>query len=151
LHKALQPFDRWVGEWAGKGTTKKNVPVNIRVAIQPRMAGETVEISVESLSAANNKLVHGVVALVSAYPDGRMRMAASSTIHGAFLLDMTPEDPGAVAFAGRNVIGEHVVVSFLQDGNDLMLTAHWKADVPGNPEPVGVTNCRLRRVTTDDE
>lgn len=151
MHKALQPFDRWAGDWAGKGTTKKGVPVNIRVAIHPRMAGETVEIEVESLSAANNRLVHGVVALVNARPDGRMRMAASSTIHGAMILDTTPEDPGAVAFAGRNVVGEHVVVSFLQDGDDLLLTAHWKADVPGDPEPVGVTNSRLHRVTTDDE
>ncbi len=151
MPRMMRAYQHWFGEWSGRGTTKKNVPVNIHVVIRPRLAGEVIEFSVESLHEMTSRLVHGVVALVSADPDGQIRMAASSTIHGAIVLQTTPDDPGALAFAGRSVMNHRVVVSFVEDGPDLLLTAHWKPDTPGEVEPAGMTNCRLSRVAVEEE
>lgn len=151
MRKEFRPYAGWLGEWSGLGTTKKNVPVRVRMSIQPRMAGEVLEIHLESLHERTGKLVHGVIALLSIDPDGAMRMAIASTIHGTIIMRATPEDPGALAFEGDSVTGNRVVVSFVEDNHDLMLTAYWKPELPHDAEVAGFTNCRMQRIVLEDE
>jgi hypothetical protein len=151
MRNEFRPYATWLGDWTGLGTTKKNVPVRIRLSIQPRMAGEVLELVLESLHDRTGKLVHGVVALLSVDPDGVMRMAIASTIHGTIIMPVTPEDPGALAFEGNSVTGNRVVVSFVEDNGALMLTAYWEPELPHDGEVVGFTNCRMQRVALADE
>lgn len=151
MRKEFRPYQHWIGEWSGRGHTKKHVPVNIRLSIKPRIAGSILEFVVESLHVNTSRLVHGVIALLSVDPDKQLRMSVTSTIHGTIVMPMTPEDPGALAFEGVSVTGNRLVVSFVEDGGDLLLTAHWKPDSADAVEFTGVTSCRLKRLSTDGD
>lgn len=145
MRKEFAPFSGWIGEWTGKGETLKGVPVITRMVLRPRLAEEVLEFEIVSQHAETDALVHGVVALMTVDPDGQLRMAVCSTIHGCIVMRLTPEDPGAAAIAGTSVTGNHVVVSLIEDNSGLMLTSYWKKDEP-KAEPIGHTNIKLKRV-----
>ncbi|MCZ7607767.1 MAG: hypothetical protein M5U25_17220 [Planctomycetota bacterium] len=145
MHKEFAPYIKWFGEWAGHGVSKTNIQVFTRLAIRPRLADQVIEFQVESMDAQSSKLVHGVVALMGLGPDGQLRLAVLSTLHGAMDMPVTPEDPGALAIEGVSVEGNRVVVSLVEENDDLMLTSYWKKEVPG-AEPVGFSNVKLQRV-----
>jgi hypothetical protein len=151
MRKELRSYQHWVGEWSGRGHTKKHVPVHVRLSIHPRLTGSVLEFVVESLHVNTNRLVHGVIGLLALDPDDQLRMAVTSTIHGTIVMPMTPEDPGALAFEGLSVTGNRVVISLVEDGEDLLLTAHWKPELPPDVEFVGVTSCRLQRMAVADD
>jgi hypothetical protein len=145
--KKLKPYHKWMGEWTGRGETLKKVPVVTRVTIRPRLAELALEFTVESLHEETQELVHGVVAQLGVDPDGVMRMAVFSTVHGSIIMPVTPEDPGALAIEGNSVTGNRVVVSLIEEGDGLMLTSYWRPELPADAEPVGYSNVKLRRVT----
>lgn len=144
MNKHLHPFTGWIGTWAGKGVTLKGVPINTRLVIAPRLAGEVLDFEIENLHADTGKLVHGVAGLMAQDPDGQRRMAVSSTIHGTIVMTLTPEDPDAGAIEGLSVTGNRVIVSLVQEDGGLMLTSYWKTPAG---EQVGYTNVKLKRVT----
>lgn len=149
--KKIAPFRKWVGEWSGRGVTKKDVAVTTRVVIQPRMADQALEFVVESTATDSHELVHGVVALLGVDPDDVLRMCVYSTLHGSMVMPVTPEDPGALAIEGTNVHGNRVVVSLIEENGGLMLTSYWKPELPADAEPVGFSNVLLKRIALADD
>lgn len=145
--KKLKPYHKWIGEWTGRGQTMKDVPVLTRLTIRLRLADLAIEFLVESLHADTQELVHGVIAILGVDPDGELRMALYSTVHGSIVTAVTPEDPGALAIAGDSVTGNRVVVSLIEEDDGLMLTSYWKPELPADAEPVGFSNVKLKRVT----
>lgn len=145
--KRLNPYRKWIGEWTGRGQTLKNVSVLTRVSIRPRLADLALEFLVESQHEESHELVHGVVAILGVDPDDELRMTVFSTIHGAIVMPVTPEDPGALAIEGKSVTGNRVVVSLIEEDDGLMLTSYWKPELPPDAEPVGYSNVKLKRVT----
>jgi hypothetical protein len=143
MHKDLQAFAKWTGEWVGHGETINGVPINTRMSVTPRMAGEMLEYVIENLHQDTGRLVHGVIGHMAVDPDGMLRMAVCSTIHGCIVTTMTPEDPGAGAIEGTSVTGNRVIVSLVQEDSGLMLTSYWKTPAG---EQVGYTNIMLKRV-----
>lgn len=150
MRSEFKQFARWIGEWTGKGQTKKGLPVNSRLVLRDRMAGEFLEFEVTSLHADTGALVHGVVCVLAVDPDKVLRMSVASTMHGCMVMPMTPEDPGAAAIEGTSVTGNHVVVSLVEENGGLMLTSYWrtKGSAPSD-EPVGFTNILLKRVVRE--
>ncbi len=142
----LKPFSSWIGDWTGKGETLKGVPVTTRMVIRPRLADTVIEFEIQSQHAETGALVHGVIGLSAIDPDGEMRMAVSSTIHGSVIMRQTPEDPDAGAIEGVSVTGYRVIVSLVEQDGGLMLTSYWKKELPADAEPIGHTNIMLKRV-----
>jgi hypothetical protein len=150
MRKEFKAFSKWLGEWAGKGQTKKGLPVHSRLVLRERMAGEFLEFEVTSLHADTGALVHGVVCQLAIDPDGVMRMSVASTMHGCMVMPMTPEDPGAAAIEGVSATGNRVVVSLVEEDGGLMLTSYWRApNTAPDAEPLGFTNLLLKRVTRE--
>jgi hypothetical protein len=147
LRAEFAPYADWLGRWEGEGQTLRNLPIKARVTIGKRLEGELLEIVVEVFSAETGELVHGVVALLTVDPDSRMRMNVSSTIHGAIVMPVTPDDPGVLAIEGTSVVGNRVVVSILHDERGMMLTAYWRPEGSLDADPVGFSNYRLRRAS----
>lgn len=146
MHRKFNPYSKWFGEWAGHGVSRTDVEVFTRLVIRPRLADQAVEFVVESMDAQSSKLVHGVVATMGVGPDGELRMAVLSTVHGAMVMPVTPDDPGALAIEGTSVGGNRVVVSLVEEDDGLMLTSYWKKNEP-KAEQVGFSNVKLKRVT----
>ena len=147
MRKQFQPYSKWIGEWSGRGTTKKDVVVITRLVIRSRMADQALEFSVESTDAESHKLVHGVIGLLAVDPDDQLRMCVFSTLHGTMVMPVTPEDPGALAIVGESVQGNRIVVSLIEEKDGLMLTSYWKPELPADAEPVGYSNVKLTRVS----
>ncbi|MCZ7607766.1 MAG: hypothetical protein M5U25_17215 [Planctomycetota bacterium] len=146
MQRKLAPYWGWIGEWAGRGEMLQGTPVMTRMTVKPRGAEQMLDFEIQNLHAETGKLMHVVAGLMAVDPDGQRRMVVSSNIHGCMLMNMTPEDPGAGAIEGVSVTGNRVVVSLVEDGDGLMLTAYWKKNEP-KAEQVGYTNVKLRRVT----
>lgn len=142
----LKPFSAWIGEWTGKGETLKGVPVTTRMVIRPRLADAVLEFEIQSQHTETGALVHGVIGLSAIDPDGELRMAVSSTLHGSIIMQHTPEDPDAGAIDGVSVTGYRVIVSLVEQDGGLMLTSYWKKALPADAEPIGYTNVMLKRV-----
>lgn len=142
----LKPYLKWVGEWAGRGESLNGVPVLTRLQIRPRLADLVLEFQVESVHEKTQELVHGVVAQLGVDPDGEIRMAVFSTLHGSVVMPATPEDPGALAVQGDSVTGNRVVVSLIEEDGGLMLTSYWKPELSADAEPVGYSNVLLKRI-----
>lgn len=147
MRAELKPYEPWIGTWVGAGETLKQVPAKVRLRIEPQLDGAILCFIVESRDPKTGKLIQGVVSHLTVDPDGWLRLCAASTLHGSMVMPVTPEDPGAIAVEGRSITGNHVVVSLVQDGEDLMLTSYWRAPTPG-AEEVGFSNYRLKRETT---
>lgn len=145
--KLLEPYHKWIGEWVGRGVTKTDVPVTTRLVITSRLAAQSLEFLVESIHSDSNALVHGVIALMGVDPDGEVRFIVQSTIHGSIVMQVTPEDPGALAIAGHSVTGNRVVVSLVEENGGLMLTSYWRPANDPDAETVGYSNVSLKRVT----
>ncbi|MCB9933162.1 MAG: hypothetical protein H6841_07060 [Planctomycetes bacterium] len=146
MNRKFAPYRKWIGEWAGRGVSKTNVPVHTRLTVRTRLAGQALEFLVESMDMESNRLIHGVIATLGEGPDGQLRMAVLSTLHGAIAMPVTPEDPGALAIEGVSVTGNHVVVSLIEDGDGLMLTGYWRPEGVPNAEPIGHSNIRMTRI-----
>lgn len=144
MRKELEAYAGWVGTWVGAGETLKAVPAAVTLRIQPMLDGNILCFVVESRDPKTGKLIQGVVSHLTVDPDGWLRLGAASTLHGSMIMPVTPEDPGAIAVEGRSITGNHVVVSLVQDGDELMLTSYWRSPAAG-AEPVGFSNYRMKR------
>lgn len=151
MNKKLVPYSRWFGQWAGRGETKRGVPVTAQVLFRRRLAEQLIEIVVEMLHAETQELVNGVIAMISVDPNENLCVTVNSTVHGPMIMPATPEDPGVLAIEGRSVQGNLVVVSFLEEDGGLLLTSYWKPEVPAGAKHVGHTSLHLKRVTPAEE
>ncbi len=148
MRKELKQYDSWVGEWIGEGESHDEVEVRTYMRIDPALSGQVLVIHVRSFEKASLKLLHGVVSIVGVSPDGKMRLNTYSTVHGNILMDMPPEDPGAMAAHGVSVGGSGVIVSLIQLSDDeLQLTSYWGKGPITTEDYEGKSHAVVRRVT----
>lgn len=75
-------------------------------------------------------------------------MSVYSTIHGAMVAPVTPDDTGTLAVAGTAETGNYVVASMIEVDDGLELTSYWKS--PENmTDPVGKAHFKLTRVAVE--
>jgi len=126
MKKAFKQYFRWVGIWIGGGETQLGNPVRVRFEIKERLNGESLELSVEYCHADTHQLLHGVVGLLGCSADNVTRYAGYSNLHGNFMLDATPDDPGVLALSGNTPNNRFISVTIVQDKEDqLLLTSHF--------------------------
>ncbi|MBX3475834.1 MAG: hypothetical protein KF754_15800 [Planctomycetes bacterium] len=126
----------WCGIWGGSGKAQDGRPVHIRMSVERRLHGHALRMNFEASSPDGGVLYHGVVSLVGVGPTGQVRAATFSTIHGAMVLDQTPDDAGVLALAGNTLAGNSILVTLHDQGpGKLGFAAQWrppgaKADDP---------------------
>ncbi|MCB9936458.1 MAG: hypothetical protein H6840_12290 [Planctomycetes bacterium] len=123
----LAEFLPWIGVWTGVGESQAGQPCFVRNRFFPGLEGDGLGMQFEAWDPGMTTLFHGVRAVLATAPSGVMRALAYSTIHGALILELTPDDPGVMALAGESVAGNRISVTFLQEEpGRLLFTAFWR-------------------------
>lgn len=127
MSKSLQRYLPWVGIWTGIGEAQAGMNTLVRTEVFQAVAGQGIGFHFEAFDVEARNLYHGVRAIVTPAPSGIVRAIAWSSIHGALILEQTPDDEGVMALAGESKVGNRISVTFVEEGPDeLLFTAYWR-------------------------
>jgi hypothetical protein len=118
----------------------------IRTEFYPAMDSTGLGMHFEAWDPRMSVLYHGVRAMLAAAPSGVLRALAYSSIHGALLLELTPDDEGVMALAGESMTGNRISVTFVQEEPDqLLFTAFWRPPQTRGEDDRPSMTCVMRR------
>jgi hypothetical protein len=143
---ALTDYLPWIGVWAGVGETQAGQDALIRTEFYPAMDSAGLAMHFEAWDVRMSMMYHGVRAMLAPAPSGVLRALAFSTIHGALLLELTPDDEGVMALAGESLAGNRISVTFVQEGPDhLLFTASWRPPHAKGDDEMPRMTCLMKR------
>lgn len=133
MNESLRQYLQWVGVWTGIGEAQAGMETLVRNEVFQAVAGQGIGFHFEAYDLEAARLFHGVRAVVAPAPSGVVRAVVWSSIHGAMILEQTPDDQGVLALSGESHAGNHITVTFVEEGEDeLLFTASWR---PPHTEP----------------
>ncbi|MBZ0136016.1 MAG: hypothetical protein K8I27_06545 [Planctomycetes bacterium] len=144
----LRGYLPWVGVWTGIGEAQAGMSTLVRTEVFYAAAGQGIGFHFEAFDTEARNLYHGVRAVVVPAPSGVVRAVAWSSIHGPLILEQTPDDEGVLALAGESRAGNHISVTFVEEGPDeLLFAAFWRPQHGGAKPDAPSMSIPLRRVT----
>ena len=148
MSAVLADYLPWIGVWAGSGETQAGQKTLIRTEFYPAMDSCGLGMHFEAWDPQLSTLYHGVRAMLAPAPSGVLRALAYSTIHGALLLELTPDDEGVMALAGESIAGNLISVTFVQEDPDrLLFTAFWRPPQTKGEGEMPRMSCLMKRVS----